>query len=116
MSGFYLDRISVFGRVILSNRVSSVNDNTNQQLRDEIALELYNASRNRSDEVFDVIVVELENTTNSNILCHYEVLLDIQSAPTTDLVANLSLAGEKFRDGLVALAGELRLKIAFDKI
>ena len=90
--------------------MSSPDDNTNQQLRDEIAIELFNASRNRSEEVFDVIVVELENATDSNILCHYEVLLNIQSTPTTDLVANLNLTGENFTDGLVALAGEFKLK------
>ena len=101
-----LDRVSAFGRVELLTRVANGNDNSNETLKNDIAAELLAASRNASQEVHSVLVIELVGNAGENITCHYEILLNIQSEMSDDLETTLALSGMDYANGLVRLQGE----------
>ena len=104
---FIVDRLSAFGIVELLMRTASGNDNDNNILIHAIENDLLSASRSISNEVFDVRVVELEGDPGSNILCHYEILLNVNSSPSNSLLSNLALNdGVNFGNGAVDFRGK----------
>ena len=104
---FIADRLSAFGFVELLMRTANANDNDNDTLIDAIENDLLSASRAISNEVFNVRVVELEGDPGSNILCHYEILLNGNSTPSNSLLHGLALInGTNFANVSVAFRGK----------
>jgi len=95
--------------VELINRQAAGNDNTNSALRAEVEEELLTASQLLSDEIYDVRVLELEG--ESNIICHYEILLNVQSAPSASLLQSLNLDYGNFADGFVGFEGKFIINL-----
>ena len=78
------------------NYTATADDNNNETLKDEIAAEILAASQNASEDVYSVVVLELEGNPGSNIICHYEILLNIQSDPNQFELDDLTLSDSNF--------------------
>ena len=101
--------LSAFGIVKLVNQTASDgNDNANDTLIAYIEMKLFAASQDVANEVVNITVVELEGDPGETILCHYEILLNITSPPSSSLLNALALNDSTtFEDGAVAFRGKI---------